>query len=93
MKRGDSGGICPRWAEDVLKLGTFVGGMHCRDRKQQWVLKSRGGMMALNCEASCLMDWRFPLVDIKHGEMFRLALKKLRFKYHPPPLKTIIHDV
>ena len=73
MNRGDSGGICPWWAEDVLKLGAFVGGMHCRDRKQQWLLTSRGGMMALNCEASCLMDWGFQLVDFKHGEMFRLA--------------------
>ena len=73
MNLGDSGGICPWWAEDVLKLGTFVGGTHCRDRKQQWLLTSRGGMMASNCEASCLMDRRLQLVHNRHGEMFRLA--------------------
>ena len=92
MNRGDSGGICPWWAEDVLKLGTLVGKTHFRDRKQQWLLTSRGGMMALNCEVSCLMNWRFQLVDIKHGETFRLARKKLRFEVHTPPLKSINHN-
>ena len=91
MNRGDSGGICPRWAEDVLKLGTFVGGIHCRDRKKQWLLTSRGGMMALNCEASWFMDWRVQLVNIKHGEMFCLARKKVtvRSSHHH---ETIAHS-
>ena len=48
--------------------------------------------MALNYEASCLMYWRFQLVDFKHGEMFRLAYKKLRFEVHTPPLRTITHS-
>ena len=70
MNRGDSGGICPWWAEDVLKLVTLVEGMHCRDLKQQWELTSRGGIIASNCEAYCLISWRCQLSDIKPGEKY-----------------------